>query len=140
MAAEAAMATSTDDLVKQAGAVVVPPAQGGDGLDRIQRACRDINTSGKPAREDWEALSELQREWLQELTPSMRLVVGNIEREALVAHMRGGKGLKGVVRCDAESLAGWKHAAAIRQTIAQTASELGFDEPELDAPAPRIAI
>lgn len=132
MAAEAAK-PSVDDMVKQ---VVVPSAQGGDGYDRIQRACRDINTGGKPAREDWISLSPLQRDWLQQLTPPMRLLVGNIERDALIAHMRGGKGLRGVVRFDAESLAAWKHA----NSIEAMAAEMDGAKTELDAPAPRMAV
>ncbi|MGV8949711.1 MAG: hypothetical protein ACOH2M_01320 [Cypionkella sp.] len=136
MAAEAARPGNVDDLVKAAADISLPPTQGGDGYDRIQRACCDINTGGKPAREDWQALSPLQRDWLQELTPSMRLLVGNIERDALVQHMRGGKGLRGVIRCDAGSVAAWQHANAIEAPVAG----MDVNEAELAAPAPRIAI
>lgn len=137
MAAEAARPGNVNDLVKQADDISVPPAHGGDGYDRIQRCCRDINMQQQPKREDWMALSDVQREWLRELTPSMRLVVGNIERDALVQHMKGGRGLKGVIRCDAESVAAWQHANAIEAAIA---AEADGNEPELTAPATRIAV
>ncbi|KQX40388.1 hypothetical protein ASD04_07090 [Devosia sp. Root436] len=119
---EAAM---VDDLLKPLESQA-PPSAGGDGYDRVQRVCRDLNSGHTPAPEDLAALTPTTREWLTLLEPQMRLLVGNVEKEALVAHIRGGKCLRGVIRSDAESIAQWKH------TVALEAIEAEYDdEPKL---------
>jgi len=109
-------ARSVDQLLADANALVkeisVPPALGGDGYDRIQRIAMAINVGDEPADEDIAELSELQLEWINTLEPGMRFVVGNCRKDELVEHMRGRKGLKGVIRCDEASLQDWKEAVA----------------------------
>ena len=120
-------AEMADDMLKPI-ASSAPPERGGDGFDRIQRVCRDLNSDRVPAPEDLAYLSPTTREWLTLLDPSMRLLVGNVEKSALVEHMKGGKGLRGVIRSDAESIAAWKHAVAL-ETLEQEADE--YDPPAL---------
>src|SRR5690606_8141708 len=96
----------------------VPPAAGGDGYDRLQRVCRDLNSDVRPNPADMAALSPLQHEWLQILDPQMRLLVGNVPKSALVDHVRGRKVLRGVIPLDQGSVDAWNHADAIEQMIA----------------------
>lgn len=102
----------TDALLAQSKALVesveVPKNEGGDGYDRIQRACRALCAGDEPATADLEYITPLQREWLNLMTPEMRLIVGNVDRDDVIAHMRGGKGLRGVMRSDVESVNEWK--------------------------------
>lgn len=98
----------------------------GDAYDRIQRVCQARVDGLEPWFFDHFKLAGLKQDWIDTLTPEMEQIVAKASREDLIAHIKGGKGLRGVIRCDRESLEGWQHAlemVAARAEMEQPALE-----------------
>lgn len=106
-----------------------PTVDGGDTFDAIQRVCRNLCSEEGPLSHDLNSLTPLQREWIELLSPAMRFIVGNEERTAVMSHLHGGKGLRGVIRCDAESISQWRNLPISKsendQMVATEARNLG---------------
>tara|TARA_R110002124_G_scaffold16882_6_gene71422 strand:- start:37471 stop:37995 length:525 start_codon:yes stop_codon:yes gene_type:complete len=110
-------------------AAVTAPAV--DRYDRIQTICRDMSCGDTPAREDLAGLSEFQREWIETMPSAMRLIIGNVPREDLIAHVRGKKPLRGIIPCDRASLEDWRHSAEIEAVIMAGAHQYQADAPAM---------
>lgn len=129
-----ALVAKTNEVL---ASIETPKASGGDGYDRMQRVCRDLCAGDEPAADDIGQLSPLQLEWVNTMTPEMRFIVGNETRQSVISHIRGGKGLHGVIRADAESINGWKDALAIEMAQARQELIVGFAPDQEDVPVLR---
>lgn len=132
---------SVDEVVKQANellaSIELPKKTGGDGYDVMMRICRHLCAGDEPKPEDVAALSQLQLDWIESMTPEMRFIVGNEKRAAVISHIKGGKSLHGVIRADAESINQWRHALAMEMAQHRQAFIDGYAPDAEDVPALR---
>lgn len=85
----------------------------GDDLDRINRICKYRADGHTPPFMDYSKLSNLHQDWLNALTPEMQGIVALSSRQEIKAHIKGTKAMRGVIRCDKESLVDWDRACEI---------------------------
>lgn len=99
-------------LLKQSAALLKTVAEEcmPDRYQYIQSIARDMVENNRYDLLVLSALSPLQRDWILALTPEMRELVAYAEREDLVAHMKGGKSITGLIRCDKESIRDWERS------------------------------
>lgn len=132
---------TAEEVVKRANellaSIELPKKEGGDGYDVMMRVCRHMCAGDEPKPEDVAALSPLQLDWVNTMTPEMRFVVGNEKRTAVISHIKGGKSLHGVIRADAESINQWRHALAIEMSQNRQAFIDGYAPDQEDVPALR---
>lgn len=103
-------AAATPDLVDD---FVPESPKVDDTLDVTRRVAAAMAEGRMPALTDLAAVHPSHLQWIREMEPSMRRLVAGSTDDALRAHIRGQKTIRGLLPADAESVA--EYAAARRR-------------------------